>query len=619
MKTFLIASLMLAAASVHSTTYYVDSEKGNDTNPGTSPTAPWKSISHVNSRKFVPGDTILFKRGSLFRGKLNTCSGTQGKPVTYAAYGEGPKPIIQPSLDHNAPKYWSEVSPDIWVTSSDFKPKSIRELQDLRSSKWHLYHEKGTDVSCSVSLQGEQRTYDIHCRQQGQKITNIQFIGPLVKDEAEHFVFTFRIRSTIPFKLPQFRLMLTRKPFSTYNLAAEKQQTVTTEWQEMSVLLIRQSYGPQSKFNCFMGTAIPNGATVQFQPLSLSAAQTNSHGPLLADIGNIIFNHGQYIGWKRWSVQELKNERDYFHDLNEGIVYMKHKGNPGAGAYSSMELAPRCHIISHSNKHDVVVDGLHVRYTGGHGFAGGTTQRITIRNCDISYIGGSLLYTRNNRPTRYGNGVEFWSDSQDCLIENNRFWQIYDVAMTNQGNAPNTVQKNLIFKNNFVFDCEQAYEYWRSPDNAVTDNIQFIGNTCINAGKGWSHAQRPNKNACHLLGYGVTAKTSNMVIKDNVLYNAVNSILLYYDNWFYALDIDHNLWYQDMGDKLIVVNKTGHRFAPNEWEKYRQVFKKDAKSIYAKPIFRNPNFDNPLEGDFRLAPDSPGANAASDGGPIGIR
>lgn len=42
------------AAHAAGTTYYVDSAHGNDTNTGTTSTAPWKSLAKFNGHAFQP-------------------------------------------------------------------------------------------------------------------------------------------------------------------------------------------------------------------------------------------------------------------------------------------------------------------------------------------------------------------------------------------------------------------------------------------------------------------------------------------------------------------------------------------------------------------------------------
>ncbi|QEC78897.1 hypothetical protein [Mucilaginibacter ginsenosidivorax] len=70
-------------------TYYV-SPSGNDANNGTSPSAPWKTISKVNSQTYSPGDQILFQGGQTFAGNIiASSSGSSSSYVRYASYGTG--------------------------------------------------------------------------------------------------------------------------------------------------------------------------------------------------------------------------------------------------------------------------------------------------------------------------------------------------------------------------------------------------------------------------------------------------------------------------------------------------------------------------------------------------
>jgi hypothetical protein len=68
----------------------VDSTCSADPNSGTSSAAPWKSLGKVNSTTFRAGDTINFKRGSVWTANLQVKnSGTSASPITYQAYGSG--------------------------------------------------------------------------------------------------------------------------------------------------------------------------------------------------------------------------------------------------------------------------------------------------------------------------------------------------------------------------------------------------------------------------------------------------------------------------------------------------------------------------------------------------
>lgn len=82
-------------AKVSATVFFVDSRGGNDANTGTSPGAAWKSLEKINATTFEPGDQILLKSSSVFRGQLwPKGSGTEGHPIRVDMYGGGVKPVI---------------------------------------------------------------------------------------------------------------------------------------------------------------------------------------------------------------------------------------------------------------------------------------------------------------------------------------------------------------------------------------------------------------------------------------------------------------------------------------------------------------------------------------------
>lgn len=92
--------LLLIAASCDgwAQTYYVDATLGSDVWDGKSKATAWKTIDKVNRFSFLPGDSILFKRGEVLNGQGLTIlsSGVAGKPITFSAYGVEtlPKPKI---------------------------------------------------------------------------------------------------------------------------------------------------------------------------------------------------------------------------------------------------------------------------------------------------------------------------------------------------------------------------------------------------------------------------------------------------------------------------------------------------------------------------------------------
>jgi hypothetical protein len=93
-KLLIIFSFVSGAYS-QSLTYYVNSSTGNDSNNGTSASTPWQSLTKVNGKTFMPGDSILFICGGTWTGQLYPKgSGSTTKSITIGKYGTGNLPII---------------------------------------------------------------------------------------------------------------------------------------------------------------------------------------------------------------------------------------------------------------------------------------------------------------------------------------------------------------------------------------------------------------------------------------------------------------------------------------------------------------------------------------------
>lgn len=77
------------------TTYYVDSQAGDDAADGKSEAAAWKTLTKVNSGTFAPGDRILLRAGSSWTDYLAPAGrGAKGAHITVESYGLGAKPRI---------------------------------------------------------------------------------------------------------------------------------------------------------------------------------------------------------------------------------------------------------------------------------------------------------------------------------------------------------------------------------------------------------------------------------------------------------------------------------------------------------------------------------------------
>ena len=93
------------------TTYYIDFQNGCDENDGRSPETPFKT-QHPELLK--PDDTVLFRRGTMFRGPLQNPSGYSEHPIHYGAYGDGEPPVFCGSQNLSDPAEWEHIGGSIW-------------------------------------------------------------------------------------------------------------------------------------------------------------------------------------------------------------------------------------------------------------------------------------------------------------------------------------------------------------------------------------------------------------------------------------------------------------------------------------------------------------------------
>ena len=354
---------------------------------------------------------------------------------------------------------------------------------------------------------------------------------------------------------------------------------------------------------------------------------TRPDGPIGRDVGIVVLDHGAKWGFKKWNNPDwdlpsdpkwrktvgLENDLDYWYDPAGKRVVMRSRGNPGE-RFKSVELGLTAHIINENDGHDIVYDGLWLRYGAAHGIAGWHTENIVIRNCDFCWIGGGLQsWNRDKttgafvRPARYGNGIEFWDDCKNNLVERNRLWEIYDAALTNQG--VEGTETDLIWRDNVIWNSEYSYEYW---NGKKTSNILFEHNTCVDAGCGWGHAQRSDVNGAHLMYYWNYAATTNFVVRENVFCRATEWTVRMGTDWRRGQLHARNLVWNE--DGVPVLNwLRGERFRLCDWKGYQELGF-DGQGLFARPVFADAD-----KRDYRLAAGSPGAKLAEDGGPVGVR
>ncbi len=556
LRSFLLfAACCLAANAAVATDYYVDATKGSDSADGKSPATAWKTLDRVNDAdELVPGDVVRFKSGEVFRGGLKPHSGDPGAPITYTSYGEGLKPSLWRSVALDKESDWVKMGEERWATRGA-EVRELKTVELLGDGNWALHQENGAKVSQKVETVDGAKVYRFRCDSTGSAGNHIQwFKSGLSIEKDACYLLSFDIKASKPCAL-SMRLSGTSAPWPSYGTVILGKALADVETSRCAVAIKASQTADDARVTFYMG-GIGDDIDIEIANFETKLVEVDALelGP---DVGNIILD-GNKAAFKRWFVDDVLNDDgkvklpgidqqdDFVYDRGTGRVWFNSKENP-AKAHKSIEAAVMRHVVDHSNVHDAIFDGLDIRYGAAHGFGGSNSKRLVIRNCDIAWIGGGDQYQEGGegRRTRFGNGVEFWSAAEDNVVENNRIWEVYDAALTNQGSGVNT-EKNIVYRNNVIWNCEYSFEYWNRDEESITENVLFEDNYCLNAGFGWGHAQRPDRNGRCLMFYSNTAQTKNFVVKNNVFANATESLVRSDKAWTPEQpQLSGNIYWQD--------------------------------------------------------------------------
>ncbi len=151
-----VASMMPAVSvkaegnTANGTTYYVDSQRGDDSNDGTAENKAFRTLGKVNELNLEPGDTVLLKKGSVFEDQALTFtkedSGTAEAPIKISTYGDGDRPKINTNghgqwelnygtrLDNVNHKWKGTVSSSILIEDTEYIEIDGLELTNDRKS-----------------------------------------------------------------------------------------------------------------------------------------------------------------------------------------------------------------------------------------------------------------------------------------------------------------------------------------------------------------------------------------------------------------------------------------------------------------------------------------------------
>ncbi len=291
------------------------------------------------------------------------------------------------------------------------------------------------------------------------------------------------------------------------------------------------------------------------------------------DVGTIVFNHGEagcafkvikmlkkgspsrHIATREEfeSYRDLKRDLDMYHDyLTTKRLYLcSTEGNPSE-RYESMEILPRVNIFRAAD--NVTIDNFNIKYCGAHAIGSGSNKGLTVTNCTLGWIGGSVQYeVPEGNACRFGNAIEIYGSCENFTIDNCYVYQVYDAALTHQhqGDVNELLtMKNVRYTNCLVEECVYGIEYFLGRANTIKEhymlNILFKGNIIRRAGMGWGNQRPDSTTPAAIKSWSHhNNRAFNFVISHNIFDRSTYDLLnICYRDTYSSPKMEHNTYIQ---------------------------------------------------------------------------
>ena len=246
------------------------------------------------------------------------------------------------------------------------------------------------------------------------------------------------------------------------------------------------------------------------------------------DIGNVVFNDGAFCGQRKFSVEDMTENLDFFISNQyakvadtENKLYLRcEAGNP-QDVFSQIDISRAGSIILIAGDgHDIAVNNLELRYAQDIAFMRGG-KNISFSYCVCGWTGGTVF--DNSTKLRYGGGAGGWLFCENYSFEYCHIYEQWDSGVTPQYNWRD--EKAGVFKNFTTTDClfegcEWTLEYYHTQktvtDNGF-DNMQFNYNICLDGGRGFgSNTKERTESSAYVKSWGHENTCVNCAITHNI-------------------------------------------------------------------------------------------------------
>ena len=312
------------------------------------------------------------------------------------------------------------------------------------------------------------------------------------------------------------------------------------------------------------------------------------------EAGVVTFDGDTAVGNRVLTVDKMRKNGDYYHDYKgDGSFYLYLKGANPKDYFNSIEIGSTGYLIRGMwkdldndidyRKTDVTIENIAIMYCSNTAIDFSHSENISISGCEFSWIGGAY---NESAGSGYGNAITLWRDNINITISNCFFYQIYDAAVTFQGDKPNsasdskkTEYENITCTNLLMEYTSMNFEYWGSNSTLWNDdetlkpqtvmkNISLKDSMIRFGGYGFGGINRPvKKNQGCLLGWNYEYYDSDIIENFEITNNTFDTSDCYI---FYSptslnsrMTISGNSYYQgkslyraNWGSDLVAENQT---------------------------------------------------------------
>lgn len=178
----------------------------------------------------------------------------------------------------------------------------------------------------------------------------------------------------------------------------------------------------------------------------------------------------------------------FSYDDNAGKVYIWCRDNSPPDT-RTIEVSRRHFGIHGDHVAHINISDMVIRYTSLHGISFADSNNITISNCTVEKLGGSVISA--DPLIHAGNGIEFGDSSSECTVTSVTINDIFDSGFSAQTYSTGKNAFNFTISDSTINRCgfagiEIAALLNTDKINSSIDNVTVTNVTITDAGIGWS-------------------------------------------------------------------------------------------------------------------------------------